>query len=424
MKIIRQIISNLLFLLTSSIYASNYYVTPSGTGTKSGNNWLNALDASGFQSALASALIGDEFFLAEGTYNPTLSSDRTISFNIKSGISIYGGYYGTGYSFRAPRLHPTILSGDIGIVGDINDNSYCIINISNSPNAIKLNGLTIENSNAVGVSTGGGIFLHSAALNSSNLIIENCDFKSNLAIFGGAIAIWAEGDVNVDISNSTFENNASQLSGGAIYTYAQISSYAVVNLINCTINDNHALSGGSAVHASNLNELNILNSSFSLNGDANSVVIYCKGDTASSEQTHTFIGKLNIDNCAFEYNTSQSNLFVNQLYSVNINKTLMQKNTLSVASIYAQSFNYFDADSTSIIGFHSSLTEVMTERGVYLNGASDDAAGIAIVTNMSSQITGLNAAIKNDTDGIIDLRTPKSDANSQNKTPATETVIK
>lgn len=36
----------------------------------------------------------------------------------------------------------------------------------------------------------------------------------------------------------------------------------------------------------------------------------------------------------------------------------------------------------------------------------------------------MNAAIKNDTDGIIDLRAPKSDANSQNKTPATETVIK
>lgn len=36
----------------------------------------------------------------------------------------------------------------------------------------------------------------------------------------------------------------------------------------------------------------------------------------------------------------------------------------------------------------------------------------------------MNAAIKNDTDGIIDLRSPQSDAKSQNKPPATETVIK
>ena len=41
------------------------------------------------------------------------------------------------------------------------------------------------------------------------------------------------------------------------------------------------------------------------------------------------------------------------------------------------------------------LTMQRLSTGQRINGASDDAAGIAITTNMSAQITGLNAAIKN-----------------------------
>ena len=43
--------------------------------------------------------------------------------------------------------------------------------------------------------------------------------------------------------------------------------------------------------------------------------------------------------------------------------------------------------------------------GQRINGASDDAAGIAITTNMSAQITGLNAAIKNANDAMSMLQT-------------------
>lgn len=51
------------------------------------------------------------------------------------------------------------------------------------------------------------------------------------------------------------------------------------------------------------------------------------------------------------------------------------------------------------------LTMQRLSTGQRINSASDDAAGIAIVTNMSSQITGLNAAIKNANDGISMLQT-------------------
>lgn len=51
------------------------------------------------------------------------------------------------------------------------------------------------------------------------------------------------------------------------------------------------------------------------------------------------------------------------------------------------------------------LTMQKLSTGQRINGASDDAAGIAIATTMSAQITGLNAAIKNANDAMSMLQT-------------------
>jgi flagellin len=51
------------------------------------------------------------------------------------------------------------------------------------------------------------------------------------------------------------------------------------------------------------------------------------------------------------------------------------------------------------------LTMQKLSTGQRINGASDDAAGIAIATTMTAQITGLNAAIKNANDAMSMLQT-------------------
>ena len=51
------------------------------------------------------------------------------------------------------------------------------------------------------------------------------------------------------------------------------------------------------------------------------------------------------------------------------------------------------------------LTMQKLSTGQRVNGASDDAAGIAIVASMTSQITGLNAAVKNANDAVSMLQT-------------------
>jgi flagellin len=51
------------------------------------------------------------------------------------------------------------------------------------------------------------------------------------------------------------------------------------------------------------------------------------------------------------------------------------------------------------------LTMQRLSTGQRINGASDDAAGIAIATSMTAQINGLNAAVRNANDGISLLQT-------------------
>src|SRR3954447_12681724 len=59
-----------------------------------GAAWASAFPD--LQQALAVATAGDQIRIADGTYKPTSGTDRTVSFHMKEGVSIYGGYAGYG----------------------------------------------------------------------------------------------------------------------------------------------------------------------------------------------------------------------------------------------------------------------------------------------------------------------------------------
>src|SRR5574342_685318 len=79
----------------------------------SGTSWANAYGNP--QAALANAAC-TEIWVAQGTYKPTNGTDRTISFVLKSGVALYGGFAGseTLLTQRNLAVNPTILSGEIG----------------------------------------------------------------------------------------------------------------------------------------------------------------------------------------------------------------------------------------------------------------------------------------------------------------------
>jgi hypothetical protein len=111
-----------------------------------GSSWASAFND--LQDALATATAGDEIWVAAGTYKPTTDGNREISFNLESGVSLYGGFAGTETDLdeRDWEVNSTVLSGDIGVPGSVVDNSYHVVYASGIT-GVTLDGLTITGGN-------------------------------------------------------------------------------------------------------------------------------------------------------------------------------------------------------------------------------------------------------------------------------------
>ena len=136
------------FFFTFSLQAQVLYVKADANGANNGTSWSNAY--TDLQSAIATADYGTQIWVAVGTYKPTTGTDRDAYFELKNGLEIYGGFIGTETQLEErDYIHnESILSGDIGVVGDSLDNSYTIVySIGTDENTI-LEGFTIREGNA------------------------------------------------------------------------------------------------------------------------------------------------------------------------------------------------------------------------------------------------------------------------------------
>jgi hypothetical protein len=212
---------------------------PVGT-TNDGSSWAEAFTR--LQDAIDAAGSSTEVWCAEGTYYPTKGTGRTIGFELKSGIKIYGGFI-SGLTNKSSRSlwteHETVLSGDIGTKGNNSDNSYHVVYGAND---ILLDGLIIERGNANGSDgsndQGAGLYSYGAY----TLQINNCSFRTNDAANGNGAAVYAASDgfddanpFYITITNSLFYSNT----GGAIDLWAGES-----RIENCILYDNSASAEG------------------------------------------------------------------------------------------------------------------------------------------------------------------------------------
>jgi len=209
------------------------YVSSGGSGTCT--SWA---DTCNLQDALTTAIAPDEIWVEAGTYLPTETADRTISFLLKDGVAIYGGFAGTETAVDQRDLtgNPTILSGDIGTPGDSSDNSYHVVYGTALSATTILDSFTITAGNADGnepYSTGGGMFNYT----NSSPTVTNVTFSNNSAISGGGISNTSNS--NPTVTNVTFSNN-SAISGGGISN----TSNSNPALTNVTFSNNSANFGG------------------------------------------------------------------------------------------------------------------------------------------------------------------------------------
>lgn len=192
--------------------AERFYVNGAVSNSGNGFSWNSPFKT--LSEALKKLNTSDctaEIWVAQGTYYPQYdvinlnrnpSNPRDATFRLINNVKIYGGFTGTEtlLSQRNWTAHPTILSGDIGVLNDSTDNVYHVVMSIGNVGTAELNGLTITKGYANGTSeleflypryTGSGIYIRDGAPLIKNCIITRNTtqgYSGGSVIKGGAIA--------------------------------------------------------------------------------------------------------------------------------------------------------------------------------------------------------------------------------------------
>lgn len=268
------------------------YAIPNGFTSGDCGSWADACD---LQTALSLATAGEEVWVKQGVYKPTSTNDRTATFQLMSGVAIYGGFAGTEVS-REQRVwtsNITILSGDIDN-NDMTDptgvittttaitgtNSYTVVRASSTDSSASLDGFIITGGWPIpDFVSGGGMYAVY-----SNPTLANIIFSGNQATFGGGMynshsspflsnvtfssnqATDGGGMYNENsqplLTNVTFLGNRAD-SGGGMYNWDSFSTLTNVAFIN-----NEARAGGGGLYNFMSNPV-LINNTFSLNQASN-----------------------------------------------------------------------------------------------------------------------------------------------------------
>ncbi|MBX2893172.1 MAG: right-handed parallel beta-helix repeat-containing protein [Saprospiraceae bacterium] len=325
--------------------ASRLYVDASleGAGNLDGLSWETAF--SDLQDALKYPCTSSnlEIWVAAGTYKPTSGSDRAVSFQMKNGVAIYGGFNGTEteLSQRNWVTNVTILSGDLngddtgeGPVGiaNIGENSFHVVRNNAADHSAVLDGFTIKGGNASSFDLsdndfGGGMINSAASPTLTNII-----FQGNRAVDGGGGMFNGSGSSPV-LNNVVFDRNFSQGGGGGMYSYTGANPV----LTNVLFSNNYCngQSGGGGMF-NYQNSLSLTNCTFVNNSAAPA------GGMLNIGVTGTVTSSVFSNNASFSsggafYNEDTEIDFTNCLFSGNISNIyggvmFNRSSTINVAS--------------------------------------------------------------------------------------------
>lgn len=305
------------------------FVNAQATGNNNGTSWLNAYTS--LQDALIAVDHNQEIWMTQGTYTPH-ASDRLIKFLVtKNGVKIYGGFSGTEtqLSQRDFRVNETVLSGDLAANDNAsitfsnssrNDNSYNVITVNASN--FTLDGITVSGGHAnytglAAYESGAGLI---KAEFKTNLTIQNCKFKNNVANTAGAgvfAKYKANGSGYLKINNTEFSNNVARY-GTSFYSYTDgITDVLNIDVENSLFTNNLATDNGSSlgyagsagwVRAYNFATVNssFTNNTYANNkddGTAGGLTNATRGTLGISQTNGTMTA--NVQNCIFWNNKSR-----------------------------------------------------------------------------------------------------------------------
>ena len=265
-----------IFSWTQAFSQSPIYVSSTATGANDGSSWPDAYTS--LTAGLANSSFGDEVWVSAGTYTPWDASD--LSFELPSGVKLYGGFTGTEISLmeRDWEANPTILSGKI----DDQTFSKIVLLITDPDTSTLVDGFAIQkaidydqvpcsemypcHSGGVEVrfntqGTGFGLSLRNCILRdnhtnqgagmsvlgegvSYHLLMENCRIEDNWAYFGsGGIHIVGGGE-SIVIRECSFISNYTLDGSGGIFIYDNELDALSIQLFSCSFEDNYIDAGG------------------------------------------------------------------------------------------------------------------------------------------------------------------------------------
>lgn len=258
------------------------YVSTTGTNANPATATSWATSTTDLQGAINASTANDQVWVRAGIYKPggPTNTDRSLSFAIKAGVAVYGGFPTGGtptLSQRNPQTNLTTLSGEIGNPNSTTDNSYHVVMQDDTQGETRLDGFVVtggqangggENSKGAGLyaimrtfsatahltkivnctftanvaaDQAGGIY----ATDMPGLLLTNCSFRQNSATSGGGIYVYNGSPL---ITNNVFWGNSATNGGGLYFEYnASTGGFGGPLLVNCTFQGNAATNRGAAL---------------------------------------------------------------------------------------------------------------------------------------------------------------------------------
>ena len=231
-------------------HAGHYYVTPAGAGTKSGQSWNNAMDATTFKAFIENN-VGNNYFILRGavfhlsaaeftfgTYlKPAFSGHGEVAFTIEgtrdgSSITTFIGGTGSDAGMLEPGQSTNLTVRNVKFTGTDGNSNRAAIRVNNTSVKLTLDNCIFENNKTAGQS--GAINI----IKGNSVVITDCEFTSNSSSTGGA-SIHAE-NITLSVSGCTFSNNTGK--GNVLHV---TNTAAVVDMEDCEISggDNCAIFG-------------------------------------------------------------------------------------------------------------------------------------------------------------------------------------
>jgi predicted outer membrane repeat protein len=357
------------------------YVKPGVSGDCS--SWTQACT---LQEALNRAIAGNEIWVAQGTYKPTVQAappePRSATFQLASGVAVYGGFAGTE-TLRAQRdwiARETVLSGDIGLAGNSADDTWHVVTGSGTGATAVLDGFTITGGAAEGDfwdRSGGGMINEAGSPTLSNLV-----FSGNFALGNGGGLFNLQS--SPALTHVAFSDNASDSVGGGMANAD--GSNPTLTYVTFAGNVAYTTGGGLANHTSHPTLLHVTFSD-------NSASTY----NSIGGGMHNYESNPALTDVAFSRNSaSAGGGMSNSNSSPTIEGAIFEENTGSAMSNDSGSSptltNVLFRGNSGFLGgaiYNGHETATATLRNVIFDGNHADAWGGAIMNEGSASLTNV-----------------------------------